>query len=156
MSEWSTSFEQLAEKQGKRIHTVVRQFALSLFSRVVKRSPVDTGRFRANWNVSYGAPDTSTMTRVDPTGGTTTNAIKQAVLSLPVGATIWLANSLPYARTLEYGEYPNPAKHGSKKRKETEMTIHTVGGFSMQAPHGMVRVSVAEYAAAMKEAIEAP
>jgi len=37
---------------------------------------------------------------------------------------------------LEYGLYPNPPKHPTGK---------TVGGYSTQAPAGMVRISVAEF-----------
>jgi hypothetical protein len=37
---------------------------------------------------------------------------------------------------LEYGGYPNPPKSGSGK---------TAGGYSIQAPAGMVRVSAAEF-----------
>ena len=45
-------------------------------------------------------------------------------------------NTVPYIGVLEYGEFPNPPKHGTGK---------TIDGFSTQAPAGMVRISVAEF-----------
>lgn len=34
--------------------------AFDLYSEIVQRTPVDTGRARANWNISLGSPDFST------------------------------------------------------------------------------------------------
>jgi hypothetical protein len=52
---------------------------------------------------------------------------------LKIGQTFYMANSLPYARTVEYGKYPNPPKNPTGK---------TVNGFSRQAPAGMARIAV--------------
>lgn len=144
MAQWSIPFDEIAKKQKLEIATVVREFAILAFSRVIMRSPVDTGRFRANWNISYGSPDTNTSAITDPSGAGKLAAVNAAVLSFPIGGVFYLCNSLPYARVLEYGEYPDPPIRGSQKRGEDEPTIHVVGGYSKQAPRGMVRVVAAE------------
>ena len=99
---------------------VVRRVALDLFTRVVRRSPVDTGRFRANWQTSVGAINTTTSEATDKSGSTSVARAQAVVGSAHAGDRIFLANSLPYARRLEYGH-------------------------SKQAPAGMVRVTLQEY-----------
>jgi hypothetical protein len=83
------------------------------------------GRFRANWNVSYGAPDESTIDSVDKQRGL--NEAKKA-MTLPIGGVTYLTNGLPYAHRLEYE------------------------GWSTQAPAGMVRISALEFGDYIKKA----
>lgn len=45
-------------------------------------------------------------------------------------------NKVPYIGVLEYGLFPNPPKEGTGK---------TVGGYSTQAPAGMVGITIAEF-----------
>lgn len=91
---------------------------------VNKRFPLEVGqgyvggRFRANWNVSYGTADESVSEATDKA-----RAIAEAAkaLSLPIGGITWMTNGLPYAYRLEYE------------------------GWSKQAPAGMVRISSTEF-----------
>lgn len=114
---WSQDLQELANRTGLRMDTVIRKATFDLFRSVALKSPVDTGRFRANWNVSYGAPDLTTTE-----SNNQARAVQQAqqALTLPVGGVVSMSNGLPYARPLEYG-------------------------WSKQAPYGMVRLSVLEY-----------
>lgn len=150
MAQWSIPFDQLAAKAKADIHDVVRMVALELFTRVVLRSPVDTGRFRANWEISYGTFGSSTSNSVDPSGAAKLAELKGALLSMPIGGIVYLTNSLPYAMVLEYGLYPDPPKFGSKKRGEDGVAVHVQGGYSMQAPNGMVRVTAREFSDAVR------
>lgn len=109
------------EKAKAAPEQVVRKVGLDLASRVVLRSPVDTGRFRANWNVAFGRVDTLTTPSTDKTGGKTLERVRVQLNGWTPGQDIYLTNSLPYAIPLEYG--------WSKK----------------QAPQGMVRITVAEF-----------
>ncbi|HEY0860671.1 MAG TPA: hypothetical protein VGE19_07160 [Pseudoxanthomonas sp.] len=109
------------EKAKAAPEQVVRKVGLDLASRVVLRSPVDTGRFRANWNVAFGRVDTLTTPSTDKTGGKTLERVRVQINGWTPGQDIYLTNSLPYAIPLEYG--------WSKK----------------QAPQGMVRITVAEF-----------
>lgn len=141
MSGWSIPLDQLAAKVQLDLETVARKSTLDVFKAVVLKSPVDTGRFRANWNVSQGAPDT---TVTDSTDKGRAQAEVGKVTALPVGGVTYLSNSLPYAQVLEYGLYPNPPKNPTGK---------TVGGYSTQAPQGMVRLSALEYNDYVQKAI---
>lgn len=85
------------------------------------------GRFRANWNVSYGVPDT---TVTDSTDKNRVLTEVQKVDTLAVGGIMYLTNALPYAHRLEYE------------------------GWSSQAPAGMIRISALEFGDHIKKALK--
>ncbi len=126
MSGFSIPFDKLAEKAKLDLDTVVKKATIELFSAVVRRSPVDTGRFRANWNVSQGTPDAISTDSVDQNRAE--NEIEK-VLSFAIGGKYYLTNGLPYAARLE-------------------------NGYSDQAPAGMIRLSVTEYDTYVRKAIK--
>jgi hypothetical protein len=142
MAGWSIPLDKLTEKVQVDLETVARKATLDVFKAVAKRSPVDTGRFRANWNVSYGAPDEAVTASTDKAR---LNTEVQKAMTLPVGGVVYMSNALPYAQVLEYGGYPNPPKSPTGK---------TVGGYSTQAPRGMVRLSALEFNDYVQKAIK--
>jgi serine protease inhibitor len=109
---------------------VVRATFIQLATNVILRSPVDTGRFRNNWFTSIGRQATGTSTFTQKSGQQAINQAAELSKQAP-GRVIWLTNNLPYARALEFGLYGNGPK--------------TTGGYSLQAPSGMVRVTVSEF-----------
>ena len=126
MSSFSIPLDRLAKKYEQDLERVVRQATFQLFNDVQLRSPVDTGRFRGNWNVSYRAPNYSTQ--LVSTASRASSEVQKA-LTLPVGGITYMSNGLPYARRLEYG-------------------------YSKQAPSGMVRISVREFRDYVRKAIQ--
>lgn len=132
MAEWSLDLSKYAEKQKVEIKEVRRAFAFALYSSIVEKTPVDTGRARGNWNISVGSPDESTS------NSTGTKFSSPKSLPEPNGdESIFITNNLPYITKLEYGGYPDPPKKDGGK---------TSGGFSKQAPNGMVGVTLANSA----------
>jgi hypothetical protein len=125
MADFSIPLDKLAAKMQADLETVARKATLDLFRSVLLKSPVDTGRFRANWNVGETI-DTSTTASTDEARGASEVA---KVAALPVGGILYMANSLPYARRLEYE------------------------GWSQQAPQGMVRLTAIEYSTYVQKAI---
>src|SRR4051812_49190542 len=109
----------VAKAKGN-IDLVIRKISLDLFKRVIMKSPVDTGRFRGNWQVAIGSIPAGVLAVNDKSGTVTINRVQAAVLQLKAGDTITLINNLAYARRLEYG-------------------------YSKQAPAGMVRLTLQEY-----------
>lgn len=112
--------ENFAEKAGAKAEVAVRKVALEVYSSVVLKSPVDTGRFRGNWNISMGGFDrTVNPDSLDKTG---TKGINTAAVTISryQGGKIFISNNLPYSRRLE-------------------------NGYSKQAPAGMVRITVVEF-----------
>lgn len=129
MAEWTMDLNKYANKAKTDIKKVRKSYAFALYSSIVKKTPVDTGRARANWNVSVGSPDISTTeeTRKSPKP-------KDSMPDANGDESIFISNNLPYITTLEYGGFPNPPKKDGGK---------TVNGYSKQAPNGMVGVTLA-------------
>lgn len=124
---------------------VVRKVAIDVTKNVVIKTPVDTGRARANWNVQIDQPDYTTTAETDTSGDGTVGKAVSTLQDYRAGPAIWITNGLPYISTLEYGGYPNPPKNDSGK---------TSGGYSIQAPAGMVRITVAEYQRFVDQAVK--
>jgi hypothetical protein len=85
-----------------------KKVAIFAFGAIVKRSPVDTGRFRGNWQGSINSPVLSTKNiEQDTMPGGPPTATEQANLSGALtgklGDDIYIANNLDYAEGLENG-----------------------------------------------------
>lgn len=126
MSKFTLDVAAFVEKAKKNPETVVRAVSLKLFSAIIKSSPVDTGRFRNNWQTTGQAPATGLIAGVDPTGNKAVNSAATFITNSPVWNTFTLTNNLPYAERLEYG-------------------------WSKQAPIGMVRVNIARFNSLLAE-----
>lgn len=112
-------FAAFVERAKTNQDLVVRKVGLDLMTSLVLKSPVDTGRFRGNWQVQYNlAPGPVPL--LDKAGGPTIAAANGALASFVIGQTFYLVNHLPYAVPLEYGH-------------------------SKQAPAGMVRLTLTEF-----------
>ena len=128
-----------ASKMKDAPREAINAFAFAVFSRVVMRTPVDTGAARQNWLVSINA-ETDECDEDKTTGNVLADG--GAVIQGAKGDdTIFIQNSLPYVPCLEYGLYPNPPKKGGVTRNGEPKTV---GGFSRQAVHGMVGVTLAK------------
>jgi hypothetical protein len=92
--------------------------ALTLHRKVSERTPVDSGRARANWFLAEGAP------RIEAKETTT----PEAVPTLKGESVIYLTNSLPYIVPLEYG-HSKQAPYGMLRVSIAEVTASiNVGG----------------------------
>lgn len=144
------------------VHDFQVKIGFEALKRIVNRTPVDTGRARGNWQVSAGAPIETELDVTDKAGGDTRSAGLAALQKADAYATTYISNNLPYIVVLEQGEYPNPPKQGSpirardlprrgagKVRRALKLSgirfiVKSAGGFSRQAPLGMVGVTVSE------------
>lgn len=139
---FTLSLAAFAKKAPEQARTVVRKVSIDLLTATVLRTPVGNpdlwqskppkgyvgGRLRANWTVSIGAPDTTTTAAIDKSGAATIGAGSATIEAADTTQAIYMTNSLPYALPIEYG--------------------HS----GVQAPAGMVRVSVADFQAFVDKA----
>ena len=108
--------EAFAKKANISIDRAIRGTSIKLFSAIILASPVDTGRFRANWQASNERPASGEVNGfADPV-----NKVATYINGAPFANEFTLANNLPYAYKLEFG-------------------------YSNQAPQGMVRINVARF-----------
>lgn len=87
---------------------VIREFAKAVHADLVRNSPVDTGRFRANWQITANVIPMFALNEYDKTGEKTIAAGKRIINALPLGrggavTSIHFSNMLIYANALEYG-----------------------------------------------------
>ncbi|ATE85635.1 putative tail protein [Salmonella phage St162] len=120
MSKFTLDIQAFVAKAKKNPETVMRAVSLKLFSAIIKSSPVDTGRFRGNWQTTGATPATGLVAGVDTTGNKAVNNASTYIGSAPNWYEFTLTNNLPYAERLEYG-------------------------WSKQAPTGMIRVNIARF-----------
>lgn len=127
---------------------VLRACCIGLLNNVVVRSPVGNpdlwkgdkygfirppkgyvgGRFRANWQVTVGAPASGTRDAVDASGAVSINAGQAVIDGVNCGPPVYIVNNLPYAIELEYGH-------------------------SKQAPLGMARLAALEFQRIVYDAV---
>ena len=83
---------------------VVRKLAFDFLDGVLRRSPVDTGRFRGSWRVAVATPDLS-VEGEDFTGsaGTVTPEQQATINTATIHDQVRVTNNLPYAEPLEDG-----------------------------------------------------
>lgn len=96
---------------------IVRGVTISLFTSIIKDTPVDTGRARGEWQATTETPASGENGREDTSGA---GSISEVISKTPLiaGGETLLTNNLPYIEDLEYGS-------------------------SKQAPAGMVRKNLA-------------
>lgn len=122
---FNVAIDAFAKKVGLAAQTVQKRVAFDLFGRIIRKTPVDTGRARASWTISAGQPDRS----VQPDGQQTYPAPQPVgALAVQPGQAIYITNNLPYVGELERGH-------------------------SKQAPAGMVALSIEEVNVAMSKLV---
>lgn len=124
-----------ALKATGNLELIVRKLVFEMAASVVMMSPVDEGRFRANWQYGFNTEPSGELEEKDSSGfvgGATADRLQKQIFASPAFGVHNIVNNMPYGEVLEYGLYPDPPKKGKGK---------TVGGYSKQAPAGMVRIT---------------
>lgn len=121
MSTFTLDVSNFVDKASKTADAEVRKICLDLVTGIVLKTPVDTGRARANWFTSIGSPSVSVTASTDPSGSSSISSALGAI-SKATGNVLWITNNLPYIYRLEFE------------------------GWSKQAPAGMVRVTINDIA----------
>lgn len=104
----------------RELKLLLRKVILEGLTRVVLKTPVDTGRARGGWQVTLGiSPDENEESNrpVDKSGAATIS--EGAAKDVPAFGIVFIANTVVYIERLEEGH-------------------------SDQAPHGMLRVTFEE------------
>jgi len=104
-------------KTESKMERAFRKIILDAYSECIQKSPVDTGRFKGNWQTAIDVIPAGTLQRMDASGGAAIGEVNASVAATQLGNTVYMANNLPYAERLE-------------------------DGWSKQAPAGMVKLTV--------------
>lgn len=129
---FSKSLNALANYATGSIEKAIRKACIDLYRRIVERTPLDTGRAKANWQMST----TTTATEFYDKDGYSFNEINEIVsaeisdFTFELGDDqVFIYNNLEYIQHLESG----------------------MPGGSQQAPIGMVAVSLVEFTSYFNE-----
>jgi hypothetical protein len=122
MSHFVFDLTNFIKKTENNIDQVIKKIAFDVFSRVILKTPVDTGAARANWNCAIGSKPSASpnKNKTDPDGQGTISEVSKIINGTTVGKSIYLLNNLPYIERLETG-------------------------YSKQAPNGMVATTLVEF-----------
>ncbi len=121
-------------------------------SAIITSTPVhfkDGGRLRNNWFLSVGSPEYRTSVISSKQGSSSMAQIGQ-MPDMVIGKKIYFTNSLPYANVVEYGGYPKNVNYGTRVGKGKYQKLSS-GGYSKQAPRGMVRINMVKLQNGIKQ-----
>ena len=108
--------DQVAEKLGFRVAEAAKAIKIAVFNEAVRRTVVDTGRLRGNWQISSGIPASGTVSaggaKTVAKGGKAAQpppdpdpaqiaAITRFVDAEPGDTVTYLTNNLPYAAAID-------------------------------------------------------
>jgi hypothetical protein len=100
----ASQWDLISTKNKRKMLGVVKKTIKSIGKDVIKGSPIDTGRFKGNWNAALNAPDLS----IDRKSGA---GLTEIANKIKIGDTFFFTNNLPYALRLEFG-WSNQAPNG--------------------------------------------
>lgn len=118
--------EAFNRKAREKAERNLKRVCLKAFQLIVQRTPVLTGCARGNWRINFGKEPLRTFSAetTDKGGAQTISAGSTQIMgNAQLGVRVNMMNSAPYIQRLEHG-------------------------YSVQAPNGMVRITVNEIAAA--------
>ena len=134
------SFSSDLRKYAKKLDLSLEEVAVSICSEavtsVIEKTPVDKGGAKANWVATLNRPYGSIVKTTDESGSISISK-GISIAKNASGNIFYLTNNLPYIRKLEFGGYSSGPK--------------IVGGFSTQAPRGMVRLTMMEIKAKLRK-----
>lgn len=92
-----------AKKTNVEMRTVIQKISMEAFKRILYRTPVLTGRARANWGCQIGSFHTGTTDSTDKSGSATMAAITATASQFNGEGSIFLTNNVNYISDLENG-----------------------------------------------------
>ena len=121
ISKFNLEFSISANRINSALKKTIAEASEDLVDKIVKTTPVKTGRLRGNWTAMLNDYESAKFTnRYDKSGSTTFNRAKEVLSAYKLTDEIFISNNLEYAEKIEYG-------------------------YSAQSPYGMVRVSVRSF-----------
>lgn len=127
--QFTRSLEGFAKLTTQAMTNALRELVVDVGACVIKFSPVLTGRFKGNWQMTIGKPSSHSLPEYDPEGDATLAKIKMMAQTLNPGEVAYIVNNLTYAYNVE------------------------VTGWQVTPPYQPVQRTLAEFEALAQEAI---
>ena len=108
MADFAATIAKWADDTETDANDVLRKICLDIYTGVLLRTRVDTGRLRGSWRMNIGSPDNSVIGKgeeISSPGSTGSNPTSQEIGyalgitgQIQLGDLIVISNSLPYAQ----------------------------------------------------------
>lgn len=137
MADFAAQIRAFNAKTLRNIDGVVQESTVNITAALVENTPVDTTALRANWRFAVGEASSETDYLAEdhsPNGSDTVRVLAEEIRSVPAGGITRVSNALNYMGLIEFGLYTSSS--GGKRT-----SYRTVGGFSTQAPAGVIGVT---------------
>lgn len=125
---FAEQLEDFADYAKEMADEIFKSVVIQVGASVINLSPVDTGKFLANWQFSIDSVNSGEIDATDQMGDETLARFVREVGPLTYGKTAYIYNNLVYGPSLEYGH-------------------------SRQAPRGMVRITLARFQEIVNQAV---
>jgi len=143
MNSFGADLRALCDKTKGRVDDVVRKVALDMQKSMIFKAPVDSGRMRANFQC--GLDEINRRNGYLP-GSDALARTAQRLIEWKPGQDIYLTNSVPYAKVVEFGLYGKPPGSANGPK--------TVNGYSKQAPAGYARLTAQDFSNLLSAAVK--
>lgn len=143
---FADKIKQFSVEVPEQLDGAAKKITIDFFSGVIRDTPVDTGRLRANWQCTIGGTASGELDVTDKQGQETINKMVQTVDAAPRDFVAYLTNNLAYAPVAEFGLWKD--KDGKPANGP-----RTISGYSTQAPFGMVGLNVSRISHFIKQAV---
>lgn len=122
-----------------------RQISRSALRKTIKRTPRDTGLLRGNWQLTINSPAARALKRRDRAGDYTYRVNAARLKKLKIGDVVFISNLHRAANIVERGKFvPRNPGPSSDPRPGRKGRILVRGGYSVQAPRGMLSITYLE------------
>lgn len=128
MANFEDVINQWVEETQVKIDDILQDIVILIGKNVITLSPVDTGLFKGNWQLSIDGGSSGVIDRLDPSGSVALSELSSKANTFTAGQIAYIQNHLDYGYDLEYGS-------------------------SKQAPDGVVRVTEARFLRIVAEAV---
>ncbi len=133
---------------AEAVVTLQKKTTFDVLAGVIKRTPVDEGTARGGWLVGIGLPPDGAgiidKGELGDPSGAALNSGLSVMAQLEPYQIVYITNNVEYIVTLDQGGFIPPDPGPSRDpRKERKGKVLVRGGYSTQAPQGMVDVTLA-------------
>ena len=91
----------------KSITGTIQKFIIEVGKDVIELSPVLSGRFKGNWQLTIGTPSTQSLNTFDPSGSATISKLISGAQTLTPGQVAYIVNNLTYGYNIEVEGWPS-------------------------------------------------
>lgn len=124
MSTFSVDLAKFGQKAIDNSEKIVRKIVFDMHSRIVKRMPVDTGRARANTQISINSLPSNSTLKVDKSGNATIAFGNRELSQFKLGDTVFIYNNVEYIIPLEFHQHSKQAPNGMFRISFEEIVQH--------------------------------